>query len=129
MVEAGEEYTVERTFTSEEVETFVELSRDEGRHHVEPDDAGRLLVHGLLTATMPTEVGGRHDVLASRMTFRFRGPVYTGQRVTCTVTYTAVEPTGGGDRRVEAEFVCTHDDGETVLTGSYAGVIRDGRVD
>ncbi len=129
MVEAGEQYTVERTFTPAEVETFVDLSGDEGSHHVEPDDRGRLLVHGLFTATLPTQIGGRHDVLASEMSFEFRGPVYTGQRVTCEVTYTTVEPTGDGDERVEASFTCRRGDGETVLVGSYAGVIRDGRVD
>lgn len=129
MVEAGEVYTVERTFTPAEVETFVDLSGDEGTHHVDPDDDGRLLVHGLLTATLPTAVGGEHDVLATEMTFAFHGPVYTGQPVTCEVTYTGVEPTGDGDRRVRAEFDCHRVDGETVLTGTYAGVVRDGRVD
>lgn len=129
MVEAGDEFTVERSFTADEVETFVELSGDEGSHHVRPDDRGRLLVHGLLTATLPTQVGGAHDVLATEMTFRFEGPVYTGQAVTCEVVFSTVESTERGDRWVEAEFTCHREDGETVLTGSFSGVIRDGRVD
>jgi acyl dehydratase len=128
MVTEGESYTVEREFTHGEVETFVDLSGDEGRHHVEPDDEGRLLVHGLLTATLPTQVGGSHDVLAHEMAFGFHRPVRTGERITCEVTYTNVEA-AGDDVRVQAEFTCENEAGETVLTGSYAGVVRDGRVD
>ena len=61
----GETVTFERTFDHADVERFVEVSEDEGTHHLEPDAEGRLLVHGLLTATLPTKVGGRYDVLAS----------------------------------------------------------------
>jgi acyl dehydratase len=124
----GETVTFERTFTNGDVERFVEVSEDRGDHHLEPDTEGRLLVHGLLTATLPTKVGGRYDVLASRMEFEFRRPVWTDETVRCAVTFTRVErEERDGDTartRVEAEFDCTRE-GETVLAGRFEGVVRD----
>ena len=124
-VTEGETVTFERTFDHEDVAQFVEVSEDEGSHHLEPDDEGRLLVHGLLTATLPTKVGGAHDVLASRMEFEFHRPVWTGETVRCAVTFTRVERDEARDqRRVAATFDCTRE-GETVLSGRFEGVIRD----
>lgn len=111
----------ERTFTTEDVETFADLSGDHGDHHQRPDDEGRLLVHGLLTATLPTKVGGDLDVLARTMTYDFHRPVYTGQCVECEVTIDAVDHRD--DRAdIEASVVC-HVDGELVLTGAFDGVV------
>lgn len=121
----GETHTFERTFGTEEVRTFAKLSGDKGTHHVEPDEQGRLLVHGLLTATLPTKVGGEDDVLASEMTFRFRRPVYTGQRLRCAVTYDSVDRRSDGDYAVAATTeVRRLADNEVVLRGSYEGVVR-----
>ena len=121
----GETVTFERTFDHADVERFVAVSEDAGSHHLEPDDEGRLLVHGLLTATLPTRVGGAYDVLASRMEFDFRRPVRTGERVECAVTFTRVERDADRDRRlVEAEFDCVRE-GETVLSGRFEGVVED----
>lgn len=120
----GETVTFERTFTHADVGRFVEVSEDRGDHHLEPDDQGRLLVHGLLTATLPTKVGGEYDVLASRMEFEFRRPVYTGQHVACEVTFTAV------DHRAEridvvADFEAVRTgDGTVVMAGLFEGIIR-----
>ncbi|WP_276259301.1 dehydratase [Haloglomus litoreum] len=114
----------ERTFTPEDVRTFTTVSGDEGDHHVETDDEGRLLVQGLLTATLPTKVGGDLNVLASRMEYEFRRPVYTGQHVSCEVTFTEVEH---GDERVSvlADFEATRtDDGTVVMAGLFEGIIR-----
>ncbi|GAA0257593.1 dehydratase [Halobaculum roseum] len=114
----------ERTFTVEEVEAFADLSGDSGEHHEVPDEDGRLLVHGLLTATMPTKIGGDLDVLARTMEFDFHRPVYTDQRIVCEVTVEAVDRGGDGDRaEVEADVVCHRDGDEVVLTGGFEGVV------
>lgn len=120
--EEGDVITYARTFTPEEVRTFAELSNDRGTHHLEPDEDGRLLVHGLLTATLPTKVGGDVDFLATSMEFDFRRPVYTGEEVTCRVTIDAVdelEDRYAGTASVE----CTNEDGTVVMTGGFEGVI------
>jgi 3-hydroxybutyryl-CoA dehydratase len=119
---AGDVFTYERTFTEDAVRAFAAVTYDEGDHHLEPDEQGRLVVHGLLTASLATKIGGDGNVLARTMTFEFRRPVYTGNTVRCDVEYTRVE---GDDRlEVEADVTCTRlDDDSVVLTGSYEGVI------
>ncbi|WP_424018066.1 MaoC/PaaZ C-terminal domain-containing protein [Halorientalis pallida] len=117
----GDVVTYERTFSESEVRTFADLSNDRQPRHLDPDDDGRLMVHGLLTATLPTKIGGDHEVLASHMEFDFRRPVYAGQRVRCAVTFTDV--TEGTDRdEVRADIECTVA-GETVLSGAFEGVV------
>lgn len=75
----GKKIRFERLFTKKDVEIFTQVSRDEGDHHIEPDEEGRLIVQGLLTATLPTKVGGDYNVLARTMNFEFLRPVYTGR--------------------------------------------------
>jgi acyl dehydratase len=125
--EEGETVTYERTFTHEDVRRFVEVSDDRGTHHLEPDEEGRLLVHGLLTATLPTKVGGDYDVLASRMEFEFRRPVRTGEPLRCAVRFTDVAPEPErGRSRVEADLTVTRlEDDVVVLSGGFEGVVVD----
>ena len=121
----GETHTVERTFTTDDVERFAELSRDRQAIHTEPDEDGRLMVHGLLTATLPTEIGGELEVLARTMEFEFVRPVYTGQPITCTWTFADVEERD--DRYVVVvDVVCENGDGEPVLNADMEGLIWKG---
>jgi hypothetical protein len=62
-VQEGEVITYERTFTEEEIRAFAELSGDTGQQHVERDAEGRLMAQGLLTATLPTKIGGEVNCL------------------------------------------------------------------
>src|SRR5438067_2923950 len=118
----GEAVSYKRTFTLEDVNAFADVSHDRGRHHVQPDADGRLLVHGLLTATIPTKLGGDLNYLAQEMRFRFHRPVFTGDRITCDCTAAVVEDRG--DRTyIEFEIMCTNQHGRDVLTGSTTGVI------
>ncbi|WP_411967437.1 MaoC/PaaZ C-terminal domain-containing protein [Haloferax sp. YSSS75] len=119
----GETIVRERTFTREEVQTFADLSRDEQPIHTDPDDEGRLVVHGLLTATLPTQIGGELEVLARSMEFDFLTPVYTGETIRCEVTMTAVD--AREDRYdVETDIVCRRvADDSVVLRGGFEGLI------
>lgn len=81
----GDIITFERTFTVRDVELFTEISGDEGIHHITPDEQGRLVVQGLLTAPLPIKVGGDHNVLARIMNFEFLRPVFTGDTIICEV--------------------------------------------
>ncbi len=76
-LKVGDIITFERTFIGEDVELFIKVSGDEGSHHVNPDEQGRLVIQGLLTATLPTKVGGDNNVLARSMNFEFLRPVFT----------------------------------------------------
>lgn len=118
----GEVRTYVRAFTESDVRQFADLSNDRGAHHAESDDEGRLVVHGLLTATLPTKIGGDLDVLARSMTFDFHRPVYTDEEIRCEVTVERVEESS--DRvDVAAALECRNETDEAVLTGEFDGVI------
>jgi 3-hydroxybutyryl-CoA dehydratase len=112
----------ERVFDVDDVRAFSEVSGDRGVHHVELDQEGRLLVQGLLTATIPTKLGGDIDYLAQEMTFRFHRPVFSGDRIRCECVADVVDDRG--DRTyLEFGIRCTNEDGKVVLTGATKGVV------
>ncbi|MGV3487672.1 MAG: FAS1-like dehydratase domain-containing protein [Tuberibacillus sp.] len=120
---AGDVIIFERTFTKEDVATFTKVSQDEGRHHIHPDEQGRLVIQGLLTATLPTKVGGDYNVLARTMNFEFLRPVFTGDTVKCAVTVDEFQKKK--DRtHITASFICTNQHGKEVMKGNFSGVIR-----
>jgi acyl dehydratase len=117
----GKTVTYERVFTVEEVQQFAALSGDTQPRHTEPGEDGRVMVPGLLTATMPTKLGGDREVLAPRMEFEFVTPVYTGERITCHATYDEVVER---DDRYEFTWdVVCENDGGTVLDATIDGLI------
>lgn len=121
-LKVGDTITFERTFTVEDVQRFTKVSGDEGAHHVTPDEQGRLVIQGLLTATLPTKVGGDYNVLARTMNFEFLRPVFTGDTVICEVTIERFEKQ---DHRtaIGASFLCRNQNEKEVLKGSFSGVI------
>ena len=120
--QVGDTYTHERTLTPEDVRAFGEISGDRQSIHTDPDEEGRLIVQGLLTATVPTKIGGDLAFLAREMTFDFRRPVYTGETISCIWETEAVIER---DDRFEASgtAVLENEAGETVLVGQFDGVI------
>jgi 3-hydroxybutyryl-CoA dehydratase len=123
-VELGGKSTWSRVFTVEDVRNFSEVSGDRGVHHVELDAEGRLMVQGLLTATLPTKLGGDLNYLAREMLFEFLRPVFTGDVIDCVSTATKAERQQG---RTYLEFAisCTNQAGKEVLRASTKGVILD----
>jgi acyl dehydratase len=118
----GEVHAYSRTFSVADVQAFAAVSGDHGAHHVSSDAQGRLFVHGLLTATLPTKLGGDLDYLAQDMAFHFHRPVFTGDTITCTATATLVE-----DRPhatcIEFALRCQNQHGLDVLTGTTKGQV------
>lgn len=121
-LKVGDIIIFERTFKTEDVELFTKVSGDEGIHHLTQDEQGRLVVQGLLTATLPTKVGGDNNVLARTMNFEFTRPVFTGDTIICEVT---IEQFAKQDNRTQitTSFICTNQNKKEVLRGSFAGVI------
>ena len=122
-LKVGDIIRFERTFTKEDVEVFTEVSKDEGNHHTNPDELGRLVVQGLLTATLPTKVGGDYNVLARTMNFEFFRPVFTGDTIRCEVTIEKLEKKDNSRISILATFICTNQMEKKVLSGNFAGVI------
>jgi 3-hydroxybutyryl-CoA dehydratase len=122
-LKAGDVITFERTFTKEDVEWFSKVSGDEGVHHVTPDEQGRLVIQGLLTATLPTKVGGDNNVLARTMNFEYLRPVFTGDTIICEVTIEKYEKQDNNRMAIFATFLCSNQNEKQVLRGNFSGVI------
>src|SRR5258705_11203924 len=91
----GDTLSWTRTFTEEDIRVFARVSGDEGEHHLVPDDRGSLMAHGLLTATLPTKIGGDMNLIAREMLFRFHRPVFAGDTIECVVTLTEATAADG----------------------------------
>ena len=119
----GDTVSWERTFTADDIQLFNKVSGDEGVHHVTPDEQGRLMVHGLLTATVPTKIGGDMNFIAREMKFQFHRPVFAGDTVRCEVTVAEFEP-GEQYSNVRSDFVCRNQHGKEVMSGYAQGIVR-----
>ncbi len=118
----GDSYSYERTFTRDDVEQFGRLSGDTQAIHTDPDEEGRLVVQGLLTASLTTKIGGDLEVLATRMEYEFRRPVYTGEAIRCHwETDSVIERE---DRyELSATLACRNEADVTVLVGETDGIV------
>jgi 3-hydroxybutyryl-CoA dehydratase len=123
-MQVGDITAWERTFTEEDVRLFGELSGDQGIHHVESDEQGRLMVQGLLTATLPTKLGGDMNFIAREMTFEFLRPVFAGDTIRCEATITQYEQTNE-HINMAVSFECRNQKDKVVLTGYTHGIIRE----
>lgn len=121
-METGDTLSWERTFTEADIRLFASCSGDEGEHHLAPDEKGRLMVHGLLTATLPTKIGGDFNFIARELHFQFLRPVFAGDTIRCDVTFTDLEP-GQQYSQVKSHWRCLNQHGKEVMTGHASGVI------
>ncbi|QDQ02511.1 enoyl-CoA hydratase [Lysinibacillus fusiformis] len=122
-LKVGDIITFERTFTETDVELFTTISCDHGIHHLTPDERGKLVVQGLLTATLPTKVGGDHNVLARSMNFEFLRPVFTSDTIICEVKIEKYEKQENNRTAISTTFLCKNQHEKEVLTGNFAGII------
>jgi acyl dehydratase len=109
-------------FTEEDIRLFARFSGDQGEHHLEVDNKGRLMVHGLLTATLPTKIGGDMNFIARQLNFQFLRPVFSGDTVRCEVTLLELEP-GDHSTRVKSSWRCLNQHGKEVMRGEANGVV------
>jgi 3-hydroxybutyryl-CoA dehydratase len=122
----SDSFAVSRTFTEQDTIAFADLSRDYNPVHFDHRFAkvknfhGRIC-HGLLVASMLTEIGGQIGWLASGMNFRFKKPVYFGDTIECCLTITELD-----DRnRAKAEAVFKNQKEEIVIEAYLTGILPD----
>lgn len=96
---------------------------DAGEHHTRPNEVGKFVVQGLLTATLPTKIGGDYNVLARTMHFEFLRPVFTEDTITCEVTIEQYEEVKINRMAIATSFICINQDKKIVLKGNFSGVI------
>jgi acyl dehydratase len=120
----GDSFSVSRTFSEQDVLRFADMTLDYNPVHFD-DRFARVknlenrICHGLLVASLVTEIGGQIGWLASGMDFRFKKPVYFGQTVHCEFTITDID-----DRcRARAEAVFTTEDGSVVMECRISGIV------
>ncbi|AOY60367.1 MULTISPECIES: MaoC family dehydratase [Desulfococcus] len=123
-LQVGDTFRISRTFTDEDVIRFARISRDYNPVHfdarfAEARNFPAPICHGLLAASLVTEIGGQIGWLASAMNFRFKGPVYVGETITCSWVITAIDPKG----RATASVTITREDGVTVIEAEIGGVV------
>ncbi len=123
VLKTGETVSWSRTFTEDDVRIFGQVSADQGVHHLTHDHRGRLMVQGLLTATLPSKVGGDINFIAREMLFRFHLPVYAGDTIHCAVTFDEVTDTARGIA-LACSWRCTNQDGELVMSGGSSGIVK-----
>lgn len=123
-LKVGDTFTARRTFTEHEVVHFADITKDYNPIHFDERFArvkkfrGRIC-HGLLVASIISEIGGQIGWLASGMTFRFRRPVYFRDTITCCLTITDISEKG----QAKAEAVYQNQDGVVVLEAFLTGII------
>jgi len=123
-LQVGASFRTSRTFTHDDVIRFARISRDYNPVHFDDRFAKARnlpepICHGLLVAGMATEIGGQIGWLASIMNFRFKGPVYVGETITCNWVITDIDQKG----RAKATVTMSKEDGGTVIEAEIHGIM------
>jgi len=123
-LKAGDTFTVVRKFTKNDTESFGNITKDYNpvhydRRFIEAKQLNGPICHGLLIASLITEIGGQIGWLASGMDFRFRKPVYFDDTITCTFTITEINE--GGKAKGEAVY-CNQNE-TIVLEATLKGIL------
>jgi 3-hydroxybutyryl-CoA dehydratase len=119
----GEEATLTKIITDEEIETFARISGDYNPIHVNDDYAkgtmfgGRIahgmLVAGLISAVLGSKLPGPGSIYMNQE-LRFLAPVRPGERITARAQVTDWDETKG---RVKLSTEVTNQEGEVVISG------------
>ncbi len=120
----GETFITSRTFTEEDILSFGDISRDYNPVHYDKRFANtknyhRCICHGLLVASLVTEIGGQIGWLATSMSFKFLKPIYAGDTIKCIFKITKIEQ----NNKAEAEVICKNQEGINALECLITGMI------
>lgn len=123
MINIGDQASLTKTFTDEDVRSFAEISGDNNPIHLDDEYAtstrfGKRLVHGILTsgmisAVLGTQLPGPGSVYISQ-TLKFRAPVFIGDTITSTATLVKLRES---KPIATFETTCTNQDGTVVIEG------------
>ena len=123
-LKTGDRFSFSRTFTEEDMLNFADITLDYNPVHFDDrftkakNFRGRIC-HGLLVGSMLTQIGGQIGVLASRIDLSFKRPVYFGDTITCSWTFTDIDPKG----RARAEVEFSNQDGALVISAAVKGIL------
>ena len=120
----GDMFSISREFTERDVILFAGLTRDYNPVHFDERFAevkgfSGQICHGLLVASMISEIGGQIGWLALEMRFTFKKPVYFGDNIVCDFTITDIDDNGWAAARAE----CKNQNGTLVIEAFLKGII------
>jgi len=123
-LKVGDSFTAVRTFSEADMVSFSEVTRDYNPVHFDKRFStvkkfNDRICHGLLVASIITEIGGQIGWLASVMNFRFKRPVYFGDTITCIFTITEIDERN----RAKAQAEYQNQDGFVVLQAELEGIL------
>jgi acyl dehydratase len=123
-LQVGDQFTVVRCFSDDDIGQFAQISRDYNPVHCDARYAEMRkfkapIAHGLLTASLVTEIGGQIGWLATGMSFEFKRPVYSGEQITCHWLIAEIDERG----HAKAEVRILNAAGVTVLEATTSGVL------
>ncbi len=122
----GDSFVISRTFSKQDTLDFARISKDDNPIHsddtfIKSKNMKGPICHGMLVASMLTEIGGQMGCLASGMDIRFKKPVYIGETVDCHFVITTVDE----QNRATAEIGFVNSRQETVIEATLTGVLPD----
>jgi len=122
----GDIFSTSREFTEKDMNLFADITKDYNPVHFDERFAnvkgfnGRIC-HGLLVASMLTEIGGQIGCLASEMRFNFKNPVYFGDSIECNLIIEELDDNG----RVNAKAEFKNKNGTIVVEALLKGIVPE----
>jgi acyl dehydratase len=123
-LKVGDRFSVVRRFTPDDIQHFAQLSRDYNpvhcdKHYAQLRTFKAPIAHGLLTASLMTEIGGQISWLATGMNIQFKRPVYPGKTIICHWLITRIDERG----HATAEVSVVNEQHITMLEAITTGVL------
>lgn len=127
----GEQASLSKTITQEDIERFAEVVGDRNPLHLDEGFArktrfGKRIAHGMLGASLISAVLGTRlpgpGTIYLRQSLQFLAPVFAGDTITATVAVTSVRE----DKPiVTCETLCSNQKGTVVLRGEAVVLVED----
>lgn len=122
-LQVGQKASIQKTFTSSDVEAFAQVSLDTNPIHLDDEYAkttvfGRRIAHGILTsglisAVLANKLPGPGTIYLGQE-LRFTAPVFLGDTITAEVEIAEIRE----DKKIiKLNTTCTNQDGKAVITG------------
>jgi len=122
-IKIGDEASLTKQFTIEDIETFARIAGDENPLHLDQDFARNtvfgkriahgLLVAGLISAVIGNQMPGRGSVYLNQ-TLTFKKPVFPNDKITARVTVTNIKES---KNIYTLATRCLNQNNETVIEG------------
>jgi 3-hydroxybutyryl-CoA dehydratase len=119
----GMQFRYSRQISVQDIREFTKASHDANIYHVQEDDSGRVIAHGLLVASLITKIGGDLNFLARTMVFDFLKPTYSGDTLTCIATLDSLVEQRER-MKCKLSFTISNQKDDVVMVGETAGMIR-----